>query len=167
MSWRIDHRRKVPLETEKAGSTPGLDIDVCTLADFDGIFLLLQQLWPNKTLDREPLRALFKEAVAADSRVLLRAEIDQYLAGFGSMTIKPHLWHAGLIAWVDELVVDQKYRGRGVGRALLNRLTDAARERGCRAMELDSAFHRTEAHSFYEKLGFEKRAFLFSRRIDR
>ena len=48
-------------------------------------------------------------------------------------------------------------------KRLLERLASLARERGCRAMELDSAFHRVEAHAFYEKLGFEKRAFLFAK----
>jgi len=30
---------------------------------------------------------------------------------------------------------------------------------------LDSAFHTTIAHEFYERLGFEKRAYLFSKEI--
>jgi hypothetical protein len=29
-------------------------------------------------------------------------------------------------------------------------------------LELDSAFHRHGAHNFYEKMGFENRAYLFS-----
>jgi hypothetical protein len=32
-------------------------------------------------------------------------------------------------------------------------------------LELDSAFHRTNAHAFYDKLGFEKRAYLFTKEI--
>lgn len=156
----------MPQDITRAGSELDTRIDICTAGDFEGIFPLLQQLWPNQSLNRATLHALFNESLRADSRVLLRATINEEIAGFGSMTIKSHLWHAGLIAWVDELVVEQKYRGRGIGRTLLARLIESARERGCRAMELDSAFRRVESHSFYEKLGFEKRAFLFSKGIE-
>jgi hypothetical protein len=38
-----------------------------------------------------------------------------------------------------------------------------ARRQGCKRIELDSAFHRAQAHALYEDLGFEKRAFLFSK----
>jgi len=32
-------------------------------------------------------------------------------------------------------------------------------------VELDSAFHRIESHRFYENLGFQKRAFTFSKEL--
>jgi glucosamine-phosphate N-acetyltransferase len=34
---------------------------------------------------------------------------------------------------------------------------------GCKQFELDSAFHRKEAHAFYEQRRFERRALLFSK----
>jgi glucosamine-phosphate N-acetyltransferase len=139
----------------------------CAASDFDAVFPLLQQLWPAKSLDRDALSNLFGDALLADSRVLLCARLDHRVVGFGSMTLKTHLWHGGLVGWVDELVVDGEYRGRGIGRMLLARLMETAAKSGCRAVELDSAFHRKEAHAFYEKLGFEKRAFLFSKTLAR
>ena len=154
-----------PVKTAANESALGLEISIsdCSKSDFEGIFPLLQQLWPAKSLDPETLRALFSGAIDSNSRVLLCARLDGRVVGFGSITLKTHLWHGGLIAWVDELVVDTECRKRGIGQRLLERLASLARERGCRAMELDSAFHRVEAHAFYEKLGFEKRAFLFAK----
>ncbi len=140
-------------------------IQRCGPADFEGIFGLLRQLWPAKELERETLRQIFAQAVVAKSRVLLHAQAGEEIVGFGSMTLKMHLWHAGLIAWVDELVIDEHHRGEGIGKLLLDHLLAAARERGCRAMELDSAFHRKGAHAFYDQMGFEKRAYLFSKRL--
>jgi glucosamine-phosphate N-acetyltransferase len=155
----------VKTDTTVSVSNHDISIAQCAAADFDEVFSLLEQLWPNTSLDRDALRALFSDAIPAGSRVLLCARRDGKVVGFGSMTLKTHLWHGGLIAWVDELVVDLQCRGHGIGRRLLDRLVTRAREKGCRAMELDSAFHRIEAHAFYEKLGFEKRAFLFSKNI--
>jgi hypothetical protein len=38
-----------------------------------------------------------------------------------------------------------------------------AKELGCKRFELDSGFQREGAHKFYESIGFEKRAYLFSK----
>ena len=140
-------------------------IERCEAADFQGVFGLLRQLWPGKELERDTLRQIFEQAVRARSRVLLQATAEGEVVGFGSMTLKMHLWHGGLIAWIDELVVNERHRGLGVGKLLLEYLVELARERGCRAVELDSAFHRLGAHAFYEEMGFEKRAYLFCKRF--
>jgi len=45
---------------------------------------------------------------------------------------------------------------------LINESIKDSKDKGLKRLELDSAFHREKAHEFYVKLGFEKRAFLFS-----
>lgn len=79
------------------------------------------------------------------------------------MTIKNNLWQEGFLAHLDELVVNSAHRGCGLGSQLLEAMISLAKERGCVRVELDSAFHRTEAHAFYECRGFENRAYLFSK----
>ena len=51
------------------------------------------------------------------------------------------------IGWIYILTATEKYIGL---------------KKGCKSIELDSAFHRILAHEFYEKNGFIKRAFEFS-----
>jgi GNAT superfamily N-acetyltransferase len=155
------------VKTDANEPVSGVEVSItdCVAPDFEVVFPLLQQLWPNKTLDRDTLGNLFSDARSAGTRVLLCARLGDRVVGFGSMTLKTHLWHGGLIGWVDELVVDAGYRGHGIGRKLLERLMELAGENGCRAIELDSAFHREEAHSFYEGLGLEKRAYLFFKKL--
>jgi len=83
--------------------------------------------------------------------------------GFCSLTLKSNLWQAGYLGHIDELIVDEQHRGRGIGRSLLNAIIEAAVKNGCSRIELDSAFHRKDAHKFYETQGFENRAYLFSK----
>jgi GNAT superfamily N-acetyltransferase len=61
-----------------------------------------------------------------------------------------------LQAGLGGLVVDEGYRGLGIGRALMRRAEQWARERGCRALQLNTNVVRGDAHSFYESLGYEK-----------
>jgi GNAT superfamily N-acetyltransferase len=60
------------------------------------------------------------------------------------------------------MVVDEKFRGKGFGTKLIEETIRDSKSKGLKRLELDSGFHREKAHDFYMKLGFEKRAFLFS-----
>ena len=53
------------------------------------------------------------------------------------------------------LVVDRDYRGRGIGRLLVDWAESWARDHGCRSLYLRSNVQREEAHRFYERLGYQ------------
>lgn len=133
--------------------------------DFADVLDLLGQLWPDQTLDAEAIRQVFSSGLASERQVYLSACDGPRVVGFASLVINNSLWHAGNLAHVDELVVDAAHRGAGVGTRLLECVAEEARRRGCTRLELDSAFHRTRAHAFYERLGFERRALVFSKAI--
>ncbi|MTI30487.1 GNAT family N-acetyltransferase [Xanthovirga aplysinae] len=142
-----------------------LDIREATNADFKGIFLLLNQLWPDLTLDYEKLKKVYLVALVSIKQHLIVAEVDGKIVGFCSLTIKNNLWQAGNLAHVDELVIDKDFRGNGLGKKLLESITKIAEENYCKRIELDSSFHRKEAHNFYESVGYKNRAFLFSKTL--
>lgn len=139
------------------------EIRLSTEDDFQDVLLLLGQLWPDKAIDREAVWQVFHRALRSPSQTYLSAMAGSRVIGFCSLTVKNNLWQEGNLGHVDELVVDREFRGAGVGSALLDRIIEAARDAGCKRVELDSAFHRKAAHKFYEDRGFENRAFLFSR----
>ncbi len=140
-------------------------IRTATPGDFDRICELLQQLWPEKKLDKGALKAVWTRALRSSVDIYLCAEIENAVAGFCSLAIKNSLWQQSRIGLLSEMIVDEAFRNRGIGTALLGTIVDVARQRGCRRIELDSAFHRDEAHRFYEKAGFVKRAYLFSKEL--
>jgi ribosomal protein S18 acetylase RimI-like enzyme len=135
----------------------------CRAEHFDAVVQLLRQLWPERPLDLASLQAVFDKAIVSESQVYLCAIEGEAVVGFGSLTIKNNLWHEGYLGHIDELIVESAFRGRGIGTQLLDKLLDAAQRRGCRRVELDSAFHRKQAHEFYARQGFESRALLFSK----
>jgi ribosomal protein S18 acetylase RimI-like enzyme len=127
----------------------------CVSADFDGVVPLLRELWPDKHLDLEALRVVWESAMSSASQIYVCATESDCVIGFGSLSWKNNLWQEGLLAHVDELVVHSRHRGKGVGTKILSHLTDMARARGCKRLELDSAHHRTGAHEFYAAHGFQ------------
>jgi GNAT superfamily N-acetyltransferase len=64
--------------------------------------------------------------------------------------------------WVEDLAVHPDRRSEGIGKRLLDRAKDWARERGATHLELDSAETRADAHRFYEREGPSWRSVCFA-----
>jgi ribosomal protein S18 acetylase RimI-like enzyme len=74
-------------------------------------------------------------------------------------------YEAGSYVQLAALVVAEGQQGRGVGSALVREVERWARAQGARMITLNSAHHRTDAHRFYERLGYEATGLRFSKRI--
>ena len=75
------------------------------------------------------------------------------------LLIVPNLSHEGRPwALVENVVVDEQYRRRGIGRLLMNYAVGKAKETGCHKIGLSSDTSRKEAHKFYRSMGFEASA---------
>lgn len=64
---------------------------------------------------------------------------------------------AGLVGYIDDMVVDPAYRGRGFGEAIAKHLIDESKKRGCIRVELTSHAVREAANKLYQKIGFKLR----------
>jgi GNAT superfamily N-acetyltransferase len=150
-----------------AGSTevPAMTVPIrpATADDFPRIFPLLQQLWPNLALDPVTTGQALATALTTPNHFHFCAEESGRVVGFATLSVRHSLWQQAGIGYVGELVVDAAHRCRGIGTALLAFLADFAVARGSRRLELDSGFHRTDAHRMYERCGMQRRAFVFSR----
>lgn len=133
--------------------------------DFNSIFLLLKQLWPDKKLNKPSLKKILEKFIRSEKEKSFCAVINGKVVGFCTLAIKNSLWQEGQIGHICELIVDEAFRGKSVGTSLIKKISDTAKKGGCKKIELDSAFNRERAHNFYKKLGFENRAYLFSKNL--
>lgn len=146
-----------------------ISIRKLTIDDLDALMRLLWQLWPDKPIDKQAVGTIVEAGLQSDSQAYLCATDDEELIGFCSLSIKNNLWLETRSGNVDELVVDVAHRGQGIGRLLMEEIEKIARDCGCKRLDLESADHRTIAHRFYGRLGFEKQAyssFFFAKEID-
>lgn len=103
------------------------------------------------------------EFMTSRVRTLLEAgEIAVLLAGDGPdglslFRFRPALWSEGLETYLQELYVVPPLRGRGIGRALLERTMDLAREKGADGIDLNTGETDTAARALYESMGFTNR----------
>jgi GNAT superfamily N-acetyltransferase len=93
---------------------------------------------------------------------LLVAEESGEVIGSLVLVIVPNLSH-GARPWavIENVIVDERYRRRGVGRLLMEYAVNRAREEDCCRIGLDSNKSRNVAHQFYKAMGFETSAYSF------
>jgi GNAT superfamily N-acetyltransferase len=60
----------------------------------------------------------------------------------------------GRVGWVTELVVDERYRGQGIGTALLEEAERLARGHGVRRLMIGAIVGNHVARKAYERFGF-------------
>ena len=90
---------------------------------------------------------------------LLVAEDDGDVVGTTMMAILPGFAHlTSPFAVIEYVVIDEKRRGRGIGKLLMEHCRKLAKEAGCYKIMLTSDKRRERAHKFYESLGYEASA---------
>ena len=87
---------------------------------------------------------------------------DGECVGVLNLRFEEQLHHAGKIAEIMELAVDGRYRNRGLGRELLERAIELAKELGCMQIELACNRLRRDAHRFYLRAGMQRYHYKFS-----
>lgn len=75
----------------------------------------------------------------------------------GSLSLVVFRIPSGTRAWIEDVVVDESMRGRGIGEALTRYAIDRARELGVKTVDLTSRPSREAANRLYVRVGFELR----------
>lgn len=88
------------------------------------------------------------------------------------MTLRTNVWCAGEVALLDELYVDPRLRGQGIGSAIVKEMTSISRGRGVDLIEINVDEGDVGAQRFYERHGFSatepgsnERAFSYSQEL--
>lgn len=102
-----------------------------------------------------PTREFLTRIVRSEASTLLVAEDDGVI--LGSLTLAVFLIPTGTRAWIEDVVVDDAARGKGVGGALNKHALDLAASLGATTVELTSRPSREAANRLYQQLGFERR----------
>jgi GNAT superfamily N-acetyltransferase len=138
-----------------------IEIREARLEDMEAIAALLEQL-KEVTALKGPIRPT---SLKHSYETMLRSpEIYRnYLAveegrivGLASLILYKTFLHPGGTALINELVVTEEERNRGIGRRLLQRVITVAREQGADEIEVGTEAGNTAARGFYNRAGFDR-----------
>jgi ribosomal protein S18 acetylase RimI-like enzyme len=75
----------------------------------------------------------------------------------GILTLAKYLIPTGERFWIEDVVIDERVRGKGVGKLLTGYAIQFAKAQGATAIELTSNPNRVVANQLYQSLGFKRR----------
>ncbi|MGW7523517.1 N-acetyltransferase family protein [Streptomyces sp. NPDC054783] len=105
--------------------------------------------------DMTPYRVALARLEADPNQHLVVAVRGDRVIGTLQLTLIPGLSHKGTTrALIEAVRIHADERGSGLGSLLIEWAIDTARRLGCRMVQLTSDKARTDAHRFYERLGF-------------
>lgn len=119
--------------------------------DEERVLELLKALGGEKLYVTEGTRAAFKDVLDGSRGSIRVVDDGGKVAGMISFSFNLAMRYGGEYAQIEELIVDEAYRGYGLGALLVEASITAARERGCKEMGLYAGDHN---RPFYEKCGF-------------
>ncbi|APO43568.1 hypothetical protein BS614_05775 [Paenibacillus xylanexedens] len=154
-------------------STGTINIRKAEMRDYSGVSLLKDELHQMHVEARPDLyRALetrmekkeFIELLETDKRYLYVAESSEtgLILGYGSVQLSviqdnPLMVDRKML-YIHELVVDNKHRGQGTGKQLLEAFIELGRELQADSVELSVSTFNSGAQTFYEQMGLVVRS---------
>lgn len=139
-----------------------LNFRIATIEDLPQLVRMLADDFLGRQRERfeDPLPdsyiTAFREIEADPNNEIIVADVDGVVIGMLQLTYTPSIsFQGGKRATVESVRVDEKFRGRGVGRELMRWTIERAKGAECVSMQLTTNAEREAAQRFYRSLGFE------------
>jgi len=121
--------------------------------DAPEVALLIAQLTQNIVEPRQLIKRIGDLPLQKNSVFLVATSNDE-VVGFGGL-----VWYSipskGLIGWIEEVVIDSKFRGQGIAGKLMKNLLMQAKKKKIRVLKLTVS--NPVAKNLYESLDFTKK----------
>lgn len=139
-----------------------MTVRAAVLADAAAIAGLVTQLgYPTEGAAMEPRLG---RMLSLSHHTIVVAESSGEVVGFVGACVD-HGVELNAYGRITALAVDEKWRGRGVGKRLVEQVERWCRERGADRVTLTSGQHRPESHKFYKAIGYEATGVRFIKRF--
>ena len=111
----------------------------------------------------EELKENLASAIRNPLEFVMVHEIDGVIRGYFAFHTQKVVKQ---VMWIDELVIDKDYRGKGIGTQFMAEIEKIAGEMGCQRIELNCWCFNNSAMKFYKKIGFVEQRITFGKNIE-
>lgn len=134
-------------------------VETASYDDLQALEHLLGQLFAIEedfSFDFGKVRQGLKGLMDDDRACVLVARHNKTVIGMCTAQLVISTAEGGYSAWIEDVVVDEGYRGRGVGRRLLDSISTWAQQRGATRLQLLADMENTSALGFYRNNGWQE-----------
>ena len=133
-----------------------------TAADADAVARMIAELGYAVTAEEVTARLA---AIEEGGQAVLVAEIDGEVVGCLSTSMMSVLHRPAPLGRISMMVVDERYRSRGIGAQMVSAAEQLLLGKGCALVEVTSNLRRVDAHRFWERVGYERTSARFARQV--
>jgi GNAT superfamily N-acetyltransferase len=137
-----------------------IQIEPAQLADIEALVGLLNVLFsieqdfsPNETAQRQGLRLLLN--IPERAHIFVARDNQSGVVGMVSAQLVISSAMGAPSVWIEDMVIDEPFRGQGIGKKLLERATAWAKEKGAKRVQLIADADNQAALDFYKHLDWE------------
>lgn len=127
-------------------------INACS-QDADYVFSVISLL-ENADLDFIRFKEIYTLNLSDKNINYFLILYDGQKCGFASLYFHSLLHHQGVVAEIQELFIEEPFRGKGIGKSAISFLHSAAKERNAVLLEVCTNKKRPGAQEFYKKSAF-------------
>ena len=142
-----------------------IDIREIQPVDYNSVLALWVNEIGNKWVTLENITATYQQMGNDDIYKTFVALADNAVVGFiTTVQVLAVGFPVGYIK-INGLAVQKQFQGKGIGTQLVRHVEELASKSGTSNIGLASGLQRTQAHEFYEHLGYNKGSYYFSKMI--
>ena len=120
---------------------------------WNGFLISLDSLRKTSSIDKNKANKIFDKINSNHDHVIVVAELDGKIVGATTLLIEQKFIHdGGIVGHIEDVVVDNKFQGKKIGKKIITYVLEYAKNRGCYKTILDCT---DEVKPFYEKIGFK------------
>jgi ribosomal protein S18 acetylase RimI-like enzyme len=106
---------------------------------------------------------MLKNVLRDPNYSLYVAEVNECIAGFIDLRVFPDFVEGILLALIQNVVVQKRFRQQGIGSKLLHRVISDALQRNVGEIHVWTEFENQQAITFYIQHGFQKRGIVLEK----
>ena len=139
-----------------------IEYDILKDNELSSLLELYQQLNSGENIQEVDAKNIWKDIQKQNVKYFVAKENGKIIASC-YICIIPNLTRCGRpIGFIENMITDIGHRRKGIGKIVMGNAIKHAKEQSCYKVLLQSGNKRTDAHMFYESVGFDgksKRAF--------
>ncbi|MFD0676040.1 MULTISPECIES: GNAT family N-acetyltransferase [unclassified Paenibacillus] len=132
-----------------------------TLQDEQQMFVIANKLATSFVVNENDFKKIYSSLLEDGNVDIYVADIESKLIGYVLAFHHNTFYANGLVTWVEELYVEEEYRGIKIGKALMQLIENAGKKRNTKLIALATR----RASNFYEAIGYEKSATYYKKTI--
>ena len=122
----------------------------------NGFLESLDNLRQASNLEQNSVKNILKKILENENHIIHVAELNGKIVGSTTLLIEQKFIHeGGFVGHIEDVVVNKKFEGQGIGMKLVLSLLDVAKEKKCYKTILNC---EDKLIPFYEKIGFKQKS---------